>query len=100
MKMIPLCVGLVAQVAGWVYVVELLKRTRMGELETSIGNDVVVIVYLVAAVGVAAPLWLLRAGKNPRRAWGVLLLLTGVALLVCFAWLHLSGKVGHYVKEF
>jgi len=79
------------------YVIILLLRTNFGAQSTSIGQDVIWIVYGTCLVGCALAIlsWGLSTGS---KAWSTVML--GVVLLptAVFALLHVSGKVGEYIK--
>ena len=95
---IILTFGTVAQAGLWWYLVVLLKRTEWGRWAISIGQDLIWIAYVTGFVACAMPaiaLFLKRSGK-----WLPTVLLVGAIVgIVIFAALHLSGKVGQYIKQ-
>jgi hypothetical protein len=93
-----LALGAVTQTALWWYLVVLLRRTGCGKWAVSIGYDVIWITYLTGFLACAMAVTALFF--KPSGKWLPALLLVGAIVgTAVFAALHLSGKVGQYIKH-
>ncbi len=87
-------VAISVQVIAWGYLAVLLNRVDWGLSFTSIGPDVVLMMYVVCVVGVTLSfsLCVLHSFKS---FGSILLLCLSLSALGCFSYLNLSGKVGY-----
>jgi len=90
---------LIAQIAGWTYLIKLLGRTHAGRFSTSIGTDVIVIMYFTCIMAFIAPLFAVFRGQPSAKRFNIVLSIVGGSLLAGFLWLHVTGKVGRFSKE-
>lgn len=79
------------------YVFIILMRTDFGTSSTSIGRDVIGIVYgaCFASCALASVSFYLRPST---RSWSVVIMVLAILPTVIFACLHFLGRVGQYVK--
>jgi hypothetical protein len=89
--------SILAVLLTW-YVVVLLVRTHFGSQPTSVGQDVIWIVYVTALV--ACTLAVASCFLRPtEKLWGMLIAIATALPTLAFAALHLLGRVGQYIKQ-
>ncbi len=99
MRFILVIITLFLELALWWYLVELLKRTHFGLYCTSIGNDIVLGVYLASFFVCIFSIIILYKNYLSCKLLSIILVVMALISTLSFAYLNLSGKVGHITKD-
>ncbi len=98
MKFLVAIITVFLEIFIWWYVIVLLWRTNYLQRSTSIGNDNVIIMYILCAIICLFSAYLIRRCDIPK-LFSAILLFLAILVSISFSYMNLSGKVREIIKK-